>query len=264
MRRASCSPGTRVAGGLIASIAFAAIVVAGMLAPRPPSVIAAPTRMLASAESSTTTSVPLPLQMAKVGTCEQLLIATAKKLSSTTGTLHVFEKVDGAWVETLTVAARFGKHGLVDGTRRKAGSKMTPTGIWSMPDFVFGTHRHPFSGTKMKYRQITSRSWWSSRRGKTYNTWVEARYWTGEHLASSPTAYEFAVSMGYNAKPNPSVYGRGSGMFLHVRMSGLTSGCVSISRADIIRIFKILDPKKHPHFAIGTLQRGASTSIWAY
>jgi hypothetical protein len=32
----------------------------------------------------------------------------------------------------------------------------------------------------------------------------------------------------------------------------------------MIRICKILDRRKHPHFAVGTLQAGTPTSIWAY
>jgi hypothetical protein len=39
---------------------------------------------------------------------------------------------------------------------------------------------------------------------------------------------------------------------------------VAISRADMIRVFGLLDRKKSPRFAIGTLRRGSSTSIWAY
>jgi L,D-peptidoglycan transpeptidase YkuD (ErfK/YbiS/YcfS/YnhG family) len=116
----------------------------------------------------------------------------------------------------------------------------------------------------MHYRKLTWNTWWSSRRGATYNIWVKARRWTGEHIGGSPTAYEFAVSTGYNALPNASVYGRGTGIFLHVRGKGLTAGCVAVSRTNMIRICKLLVRKKHPYFAIGTLEAGEPTSIWAY
>jgi len=196
--------------------------------------------------------------------CSQLIVVTCNKLGDTTGTLQVFNKVGGAWVATLTSPARLGLHGVMDGKKRKAGNKTTPTGIWAMPSYVFGTHKHAPAGTKMKYRRMDYRSWWSSKHGTTYNKWVEARHWTGEHIRLYTKSYEFAVSIGYNAKPNPMRYGRGTGIFLHVRGKGLTAGCVAVSRANMIRICKLLDRTKRPHFAIGTLQPGTSTSIWAY
>jgi L,D-peptidoglycan transpeptidase YkuD (ErfK/YbiS/YcfS/YnhG family) len=214
--------------------------------------------------AATADTIPLPLQMADIGDAQQLLIATAPRLGDTTGTLQAFDLVDGAWVETLTVPARFGKRGLMDGAKRKAGNKTTPTGIWAMPSYVFGSHTHAVAGTKMKYKHLSWKSWWSSRRGKTYNTWVTARHWTGEHIGGSPKAYEFAVSTGYNARPNVSVFGRGTGIFLHVQGPGLTSGCVAVSRTAMVRVFKILDRRKRPHFAVGTLEVGTPTSIWAY
>lgn len=221
-----------------------------------------------SADSSATTSapppLPLPLQMARIGGARQLIVATAGKLGSTTGTLQFFDYEDGAWVCTLTARAKFGKRGLMDGAHRWAGNKTTPTGLWTMPNFIFGNHIHAPSGTKMRYRHITKKSWWSSKRGKTYNVWVNAKRWQGEHLYHVVPQYEYAVSMGYNAKPNRVVYGRGSGIFLHVQGKGLTAGCVAVSRTDMLRICRLLDPAKHPAFAVGTLRRGTKTSIWAY
>lgn len=207
---------------------------------------------------------PLPAQMADVAGARQLLIATAPELGDTTGTLQVFDLKDGAWTLRMSVPARFGRHGLIDGTLRKAGDLTTPTGIWAMPAFIFGSHAKRPAGLKMDYRHLTSRSWWSSRRGKTYNTWVRARRWTGEHIGGSPKAYELAVSTGYNARPNLSVFGLGTGIFLHVQGAGLTSGCVAISRTNMIRVCKLLDHAKNPHFVIGTLQAGTPTSIWSY
>ena len=226
-----------------------------------------PTAVLASgltAVSLPATPTPLPVTMARTYGAQQMVVATGARLGSTDGALHVFNLVGGSWVETLTVPAKFGKKGLIDGLRRKEGSNTTPTGIWRMPGNVFGTHSAAPAGTLMGYRRIDSRSWWSSRRGKTYNAWVEARTWQGERLANSASAYEFAVSTGYNARPNRCIYGRGTAIFLHVSRGRLTAGCVAISRPDMIRVCRLLDPSRHPVFAIGTLQHGKATSIWAY
>ncbi len=244
---------------VFAAIAVIGIALACALAPRGATAAAATATVSAAA-----TSEPLPSQMATTCGAEQLVIVTVRKLGETTGTLQVFDEENGVWVKKLTASARLGKRGVVDGLKRKANTNTTPTGIWAMPAFIFGTHAKAPSGSKMKWRRIDSRSWWSQKRGATYNTWVEARHWDGEHLASSPKSYEYALSTGYNAKPNPSVYGRGTAIFLHIAHRGLTAGCVEISRAKMIALCKLLDRGMHPHFAIGTLRRGASTSIWAY
>lgn len=202
--------------------------------------------------------------MTRIGDAQQVIVATGSKLGAKYGTLRFFDYVSGAWVCTMTVPARFGKRGLMDGNRRWAGNKTTPTGLWKMPDYVFGYRKSAPSGTKMKYRRISGRTWWSSKRGSTYNKWKRARRWPGEHLYGIVPQYYLAVSTGYNAAPNRVKYGRGTAIFLHVKGRGLTSGCVAISRSDMIKVCRLLNPKKRPAFAIGTLKRGAKTSIWAY
>ena len=274
MKRAADRFIARASRTLVAVTALAAVLAIGVMlaAPRVAAATTVPTTTPAAAESSATTPapapkpkpVPVPLQMARIGSTQQLITVTGDRLGSTTGILRVFEKVDGVWIQRFSAAARFGKRGLIDGTKRREGSLTTPTGMWRMGSFVFGTHEAPPVGTSMAYRRMTWKSWWSSRRGKTYNTWVESRYWTGEHISRSPKAYEFAVSTGYNALPNTSVFGRGSGIFIHVMGSGLTAGCVAVSRGDMIRICRVLNNEKKPCVVIGTLKRGSPTSIWAY
>lgn len=219
-----------------------------------------------SAESSATTGTPKiwGKPMAKVGDAQQVIVVTGSDLGAKYGTLRFFEYVEGAWVSRMKVSARFGKRGLMDGNRRWAGNKTTPTGLWKMPDYVFGYRKSAPSGTKMKYRRINGRTWWSAKRGSTYNKWKRARRWPGEYLYGIVPQYYLAVSTGYNAAPNRVKYGRGTAIFLHVKGRGLTSGCVAISRSDMIKVCRLLNPKKKPVFAVGTLKRGAKTSIWAY
>ncbi len=207
----------------------------------------------------------LPERMARRGGARQLVVVTGTRLGSRSGTLRLFEYKGGDWVAGMSVPARFGSNGLTDGLTRHAGTRTTPTGIWRMPAYVFGTHAAPPSGSRMRYRHITRRSWWSSEDNATYNTWVEtSRRVYGEHLIDFPVVYEFAVSSGFNALPNQCVHGRGSGIFLHVRGTGYTAGCVSVARADMIRVLRWLDPAKRPGFAVGTTRTGTATSIFAY
>jgi len=50
----------------------------------------------------------------------------------------------------------------------------------------------------------------------------------------------------------PVVPGRGSGIFLHAQTGGPTNGCVSIRRADLVRVLRWLAPGAEPRIAIGT------------
>ena len=210
-------------------------------------------------------NLTLPEKMAQRDDARQLIIATASSLRSHAGTMTVYEYRDGDWAALFSSACRFGRNALRDGTRRHRGDGTTPTGIWQMPGYVFGTHTAPPSGTRMPFRHITSHTWWSAEKGPHYNTWVtSSRHVDGEHLADAPVNYEFALSTGYNAKPNMSVYGRGSGIFFHVWKGPTTAGCVAVPRSVMLRVFRTLDPKVRRVFAIGTTAASGATSIYAY
>jgi L,D-peptidoglycan transpeptidase YkuD (ErfK/YbiS/YcfS/YnhG family) len=207
----------------------------------------------------------IPERMVSRLNARQLIVVTGRALGSRDGTLRLFDYRDGDWVQKLAVRSRFGARGLIDGLVRRAGSRTTPTGIWHLPGFVFGTHPKPPGRVRMAYRRITRHSWWSAERNATYNTWVEtARTVYGEHLADVPVQYEFAFSTGYNARPNPCVYGRGTAIFVHVFDPAYTSGCVSVSRAHMILLLRLLDRAKRPACAIGTTQGGTRSCIFAY
>ena len=201
----------------------------------------------------------------------QIIVVTGAKLGSNTGTVRVFNNDGGRWVEKLKTSTRMGTNGLTNGATRHEGSRQTPTGIWKIGSFVFGKAAHPPVGTLMPYRQITDDSWWSGEHNSTYNTWVESSHHVdGEHLLDAASLqYEFALDSAYNEPPNQRVIGRGTAIFLHVLdppsyHNGFSAGCVGIPRADMIRVFKLIDPKRNPSFAIGTLVKGTPTSIYSY
>jgi L,D-peptidoglycan transpeptidase YkuD (ErfK/YbiS/YcfS/YnhG family) len=207
----------------------------------------------------------IPEKMTSRLNARQLIVITGSGLGSRTGKLRVYEYRAGDWVRTMDVATRWGENGLVNGLTRHAGTRTTPTGIWRLPGYAFGTNVRAPQGAMLNWRHITQRSWWSSEHNDTYNTWVEtSRYVYGEHLADYPGPYEFAVSSGYNALPNTSVYGRGSAIFLHVVHPGYSAGCVMLSRANVIHLLRQIDPGRRPACAIGTLQAGEKTCIYAY
>jgi L,D-peptidoglycan transpeptidase YkuD (ErfK/YbiS/YcfS/YnhG family) len=213
--------------------------------------------------------VVLPLGMARVlPGSKQLIVATGPKLGSTHGSVRIFNLTGGAWKQVLSAPARFGTYGLIDGTKRKQGSRTTPTGIWWPGTWVWGWHKSAPSGTLMPYRPTNQNVWWSDE-AKTYNQWVvSSRRVNGEHLVDVRTQYEYALSSGYNAPPNQVVRGRGTAIFLHIfdppdYHNGLSAGCVAISRADMIRVFRTMNPALKPCFAVGTEAAG-SGSIASY
>lgn len=207
----------------------------------------------------------IPERMSYRRNARQMIVATGSRLGARYGRVRLYEYRDGDWVSLLSVPCRFGVNGLTDGRTRRSGTLTTPTGIWRMPDYVFGQHSRPPRGTTMSYRRITSRSWWSAERNSTYNSWVEtSRYVYGERLINYRVPYEWAVSTGYNALPNKRVYGRGSAIFLHAHGRDLTAGCISVSADDMAKIFKLLDPQKRRVFAAGTTKTASATSIYSY
>lgn len=213
--------------------------------------------------------LPLGMKYVLPGS-KQILIVTGPKLGSTHGTLRIYNLADGAWKQVLSAPARFGTNGLIDGTKRKQGTRTTPTGIWWPGTWVWGWHAKAPSGTKMPYRRTTDSVWWSAEKGAHYNTWVvSSRHVNGEHLVDVRIQYEYALSSGYNSPPNKVVYGRGTAIFLHVFdpptfNDGLSAGCIGVSRANMIRVFRTMDPALKPCFAVGTEKAGAPTSIASY
>lgn len=213
----------------------------------------------------------LPLGMKKtLADSRQMIVATGPKLGSTHGTLRIYNLTGGSWKQALSAPCRFGTNGLIDGNKRRQGSRTTPTGIWWPGTWVWGWHADPPSGTEMRYKQTTENVWWSDETNSTYNTWVvSSHHVSGEHLVDVRVQYEYALSTGYNSPPNHVVEGRGTAIFLHVFdppdfHNGLSAGCIAVSRSDMIRVFRTLDPTLKPSFAVGIEKKGTSTSISAY
>ena len=237
-------------------------------APIPAEVAATP-----ASASSRAADLPktLPERMARMlPGSRQLIAITGDRIGSRSGRLRVYNLASGHWVKVMDVPAAFGAKGLVDGLKRRSGHLQTPTGIWYIGSFVFGQHRTPPRGTRMPYRHIRQDSWWSDE-SETYNTWVTSRTpIDGEHLADAKVQYEYAFDSGYNAPPNEVVIGRGTAIFIHCSeppgnsLGKYTHGCVAVDRTAMKRLFRILTPARRPTCAVGTLQKGTPTSIWAY
>jgi L,D-peptidoglycan transpeptidase YkuD (ErfK/YbiS/YcfS/YnhG family) len=97
----------------------------------------------------------------------------------------------------------------------------------------------------VSYHRVKSGDYWvEDNNSKYYNTlrnkkaggfrwWLSVSNKNGsERLTDYPGQYDYALVINYNRPPNAVRY-RGAGIFLHVKGSGATAGCVSISRTNM-------------------------------
>ena len=149
-------------------------------------------------------------------------------------TLTLFSKANGKWTKVISSYCGYGKNGFKPASERREGDKTTTVGAFKLP-LAFGPGKNP--GTSMTYRQITKNSYWSGDYD-TYNTWVESSYRVpGEHLIDY-VEYKYAMAIGFNM--NPTVYKRGSAIFLHCKSADrwYTSGCVSVPEDVMLTLMK--------------------------
>lgn len=148
--------------------------------------------------------------------------------------LMLFSKANGRWTKVISSYCGYGQNGFKLANERREGDKTTPIGSFTLP-LAFGPGKNP--GTSMTYRQITKNSYWSGDYD-TYNTWVESSYRVpGEHLIDYEE-YKYAMAIGFNM--NPTVYKRGSAIFLHCKSADrwYTSGCVSVPEDVMLTLMK--------------------------
>ena len=143
------------------------------------------------------------------------------------------KNADGSFTNALACYAGYGRNGLKLAAERQEGDGTTPIGSFPILT-AFGQGSNP--GTAMTWRQITPQSYWSGEES-TYNTWVESSTPIGgEHLQDYSICYEYAMAVGFNV--NPTVYKRGSAIFLHVKNpeTWSSSGCVSVERSRMLSL----------------------------
>lgn len=163
---------------------------------------------------------------------------TAKKTDSIIlvngHSLQLWKKGTNGWTKVLSAYCGYGKNGLKEASKRREGDGTTPVGSFPIL-MAFGKGSNP--GTALSWRRITEKSYWSGERA-TYNTWVEsAKRIAGEHLADY-YQYKYAMAIGFNR--NPTVWKRGSAIFLHCKStnSWSTGGCVSVYESVMLQLLK--------------------------
>ena len=197
-------------------------------------------------------AVASPLQ--SIGAA-QTVVVEVPSASSTTGTLRLVETVGGVERVVLgPVAARVGRNGVK--RNRREGDGTTPMGTMAITG-GFGLTAGPM--TVLPYRRVKNGDCWISEAADTsYNTWVRRARCAAPnedlYRIAVAGAYELALTTDYNT--SPIVVGKGSAIFIHAHSYDATgktkptSGCVSVSRAVMKRLFALLEPVKNPMMVV--------------
>lgn len=147
----------------------------------------------------------------------------------------------------VTSTARVGYGGIVDGRTRRQNTGTTPAGTYSMT-MAFGNGSKP--STAMPYRRPASRDYWvQDNKSRWYNEYRSSkqggfRTSESERLVAYGSQYRYAVVINFNRAGDPIAYqrNRGAGIFLHVKNSRATAGCVAVTKYQMETIMRWMRP----------------------
>jgi L,D-peptidoglycan transpeptidase YkuD (ErfK/YbiS/YcfS/YnhG family) len=186
-------------------------------------------------------------------TGRQLITVEAQSLRTTHAVLRTWRRVRGCWVAVgRPYPARVGRNGLR--RNRREGDGTTPIGTYPVGRVMYGNDPNP--GVKFPYQRLRCGDWWvEDPASPAYNTFRHVPCGTRPPFRTTTpgmweedTAYSHLAVVEFNM--NPVVPGRGSGIFLHAQTGGPTNGCISLSRADLVRVLRWLSPRATPQIAI--------------
>ncbi len=142
----------------------------------------------------------------------------------------------------LTTTARLGYGGTVDGTKRRQGTGTTPRGTYTMTQ-AFGNGSEP--PMWLPYHRVKKGDYWvgdnasryyNSLRNKSQGGFrykLSSNINSSEYLPNFPKQYRYAVVINFNRAPDTKRAYRGTGIFLHVKSSGATGGCVGVTKSQM-------------------------------
>jgi L,D-peptidoglycan transpeptidase YkuD (ErfK/YbiS/YcfS/YnhG family) len=187
------------------------------------------------------------------GRSTQVVSVVAPSSRTTFASLSLWSKRRGCWVRIAGPwAARVGRNGL--SAHHREGDGTTPIGTFGFEPTMYGVGTNP--GVRFRYHRLVCGDWWDEDpTSPTYNTFRHVACGTkppfrgdSEALWTYRRAYDHFAVISYNDRP--AVPGRGSAMFLHEDTGSATNGCVSLPRAQLIRVLRWLQPAARPLISI--------------
>ena len=184
----------------------------------------------------------------------QLITVSAPRLRTTAATLRVWRRTGDCWQQVFgPYTSRVGWNGLR--VNRREGDGTTPIGTFPILPRMYGNAANP--GVRYRYTRLHCGDWWvEDPASPAYNTFQRVGCGvkppfkvTTPDMSKSVHAYAYLAVIGFNM--SPIVRGRGSGIFLHVEVHRSTNGCVSLPRAQLLRVLRWLTPASSPRIVIG-------------
>jgi L,D-peptidoglycan transpeptidase YkuD (ErfK/YbiS/YcfS/YnhG family) len=184
----------------------------------------------------------------------QLITVSAPRPRTTSATLRVWRRTGDCWQQVFgPYTARVGWNGLR--VNRREGDGTTPVGTFPILPRMYGNAANP--GVRFRYTRLRCGDWWvEDPASGAYNTFQRVGCGvrppfkvTTPDMSKSVHAYAYLAVIGFNM--NPIIPRRGSGIFLHVQVHSSTNGCVSLPRAQLLRVLRWLTPSGSPQIVIG-------------
>ena len=221
-----------------------------------------PSAVTAAACPPNVANMPHPVLPAR-----QLITVEAATTRTTHATLRTWRRVGGCWRAVHgPYPARVGRNGIR--RNRREGDGTTPIGTFRIGRTMYGNEPNP--GVKFPYVRLRCGDWWvEDPRSPSYNTFQRVGCGrrppfrvTTPDMSKDRRAYPYLAVVEFNMRP--VVPGRGSGIFLHAQTGGPTNGCISLPRADLLRVLRWLRPDAGPRITIGTqAQFGSVRDLFA-
>jgi L,D-peptidoglycan transpeptidase YkuD (ErfK/YbiS/YcfS/YnhG family) len=172
----------------------------------------------------------------------QLILVTASSSNTSFVKVQTFTKDrHGKWHRQLVMDGITGKYGLTH--HFYEGSKNAPAGKYTITQ-AFGRYKNP--GTKLPYHRITPDDVWVDNVHSIYYNTLQSKRKTHEKSENmNILQYDYGFVINYNTK---RIKGKGSAIFFHIDTGhyNYTLGCTAVTKSNVIRILKWLDPKKKP------------------
>ncbi|MFX3616799.1 MAG: L,D-transpeptidase [Sporolactobacillus sp.] len=175
----------------------------------------------------------------------QLILVTAKGYETSQVKIQTFSRnPSGKWKRQLCIPGIIGKYGFAETGQMQEGGLKSPQGLFNISQ-AFGRWANP--GTKLLYHLITPDDVWVDNvESPNYNT-MQSLHLTGESSEKMYIPqYDYGFVINYNTVER--IPGKGSAIFFHIddHCSDYTAGCTAVSRNEIVKILKWLDPGQNP------------------
>ncbi|MES5484424.1 L,D-transpeptidase family protein [Bradyrhizobium sp. INPA03-11B] len=142
-----------------------------------------------------------------------------------------------------TVPVALGRGGIL--ANKREGDGGTPRGVFHPRQLWWRADRHRRPVTLLPTRPIRGEdAWCEDPADRHYNQPIRLdREQAGDRLTREDHLYDFIVEIDHNAAPR--IAGRGSAVFLHLARPnfGPTAGCVSMTKASMLRLLRRMSPQ---------------------